>query len=174
MTNHGAFLKNERQSFEWLFEKFLKAILGEPPKLMITDQDGAIARAICSKLPATFHRYCIWHILNNFNDKSFVEGIFKDLHECIWDIECKEEFEARWKALVEEQGLVGKSWIEFIYELRVDWVPIFCKCDFSSGVSSSQRVESSNSFLKQYVHKKHSLIVSIIRFNPAIRRQPEK
>ena len=44
-----------------------------------------------------------------FNDKGRVEANFKDLHECIWYIKSKEEFKARWKALVELYELVNKS-----------------------------------------------------------------
>ena len=65
VNNHGqttvlgcAFLENKKtKSFEWLFKEFLKAMPSEPPKLIITDQDGAIAK--CSKLLTTFHGYCI-------------------------------------------------------------------------------------------------------------------
>lgn len=64
------------------------------------DQDGAITKAICRKIQTTFHWYCIWHIIKTFNDKGRAEGNFKDLHEGIWYIESKEEFKARWKALV--------------------------------------------------------------------------
>ncbi|KAB2606548.1 protein FAR1-RELATED SEQUENCE 5-like [Pyrus ussuriensis x Pyrus communis] len=81
-------VKNHSQT-KWLFEEMLKAMSGE--LLKVTDQDRAIAKVISSKLPTTFHCYCIWHISNKFNDK--VRGTFKDLHNCIWDIKSKEEFE---------------------------------------------------------------------------------
>ncbi|XP_058181190.1 protein FAR1-RELATED SEQUENCE 5-like [Rhododendron vialii] len=58
-----AFLSDElSDSFEWLFKEFLKAMVGPPPKIIITDQDPAMTKAIACVLPTTFHRYCIWHI----------------------------------------------------------------------------------------------------------------
>ncbi|XP_068319705.1 protein FAR1-RELATED SEQUENCE 4-like [Pyrus communis] len=128
----------------------------------LENQDRAIAKAIGSKLPTIFHRYRIWHISNKFNNKGWVEDAFKDLHDCIWDIESKEEFKARWKVLVEELELVDKTWLQNIYDLCAQWVPTFCKHTFSVRMSSSQRAESCHSFVKQYVHRKHSLIEFII------------
>ncbi|KAB2612732.1 protein FAR1-RELATED SEQUENCE 5-like [Pyrus ussuriensis x Pyrus communis] len=88
VNNHGhttvfgcALLKNEKtESFEWLFEEMLKAMSGEPLKVIITDQDRDLAKAIDRN--------------NNFINKGWVEGAFKDLPDCIWDIESKEDFEA--------------------------------------------------------------------------------
>ncbi|KAB2597320.1 protein FAR1-RELATED SEQUENCE 5-like [Pyrus ussuriensis x Pyrus communis] len=88
-----AFLKNKKtKSFEWLFEEMLKAMSGEQLKVIIMEQDGAIAKAIGNKLPITFQQYSIWHISKKVNDKG-------------WDIESKEEFKARWKMLLEEREL---------------------------------------------------------------------
>ncbi|XP_058217561.1 protein FAR1-RELATED SEQUENCE 5-like [Rhododendron vialii] len=43
-----AFLSDEKtDSFVWLFNEWLKAMPGGPPKLIITDQDPAMTRAIC-------------------------------------------------------------------------------------------------------------------------------
>ncbi|CAL8172982.1 unnamed protein product [Prunus armeniaca] len=42
-----AFLTSETtDSFVWLLEEFKKAMLGEPPKMIITDQDAAMSKAI--------------------------------------------------------------------------------------------------------------------------------
>ncbi|KAL2486685.1 Protein FAR1-RELATED SEQUENCE [Abeliophyllum distichum] len=41
----------------------------QAPQIIITDQDAAIAKAIVMVLPFTFHRYCVWHILNKFSEK---------------------------------------------------------------------------------------------------------
>ncbi|GAU41201.1 hypothetical protein TSUD_26260 [Trifolium subterraneum] len=52
-------------SFEWLFETFLKAMGGEKPKTILTDQDAAMAKAISIVMPKTFHGLCTWHIRQN-------------------------------------------------------------------------------------------------------------
>ncbi|KAK3219256.1 hypothetical protein Dsin_013226 [Dipteronia sinensis] len=51
-----------------LFEQFKKIMHGSPPKMIITDQDPAMTKAISHSFPETFHRYCSWHILNKFSD----------------------------------------------------------------------------------------------------------
>ncbi|WJX88171.1 hypothetical protein P8452_70284 [Trifolium repens] len=52
-------------SFQWLFETFLKAMGGEKPKTILTDQDPAMAKAISLVMPETFHGLCTWHIRQN-------------------------------------------------------------------------------------------------------------
>ncbi|ESR42104.1 hypothetical protein CICLE_v10013881mg, partial [Citrus x clementina] len=64
VNNHGqttvfacSFLSDETtESFVWLFEQFKKAMPGDLPKMIITDQDPAITKAISETLPNTFHR----------------------------------------------------------------------------------------------------------------------
>ncbi|CAL9021285.1 unnamed protein product [Prunus brigantina] len=72
-----AFLTSEiTDSFLWLLEEFKTAMPSEPPKMIITDQDTAMSKAIAVTLPTTFHRYCIWHILNKITEKPSIEEFF--------------------------------------------------------------------------------------------------
>ncbi|XP_021817121.1 protein FAR1-RELATED SEQUENCE 5-like [Prunus avium] len=53
----GAFLSDETaDSFIWLFREFFRAMPGDAPKIIITDQDPAMTKAISEALPNTFHR----------------------------------------------------------------------------------------------------------------------
>ncbi|KAM5584824.1 hypothetical protein ABKV19_004268 [Rosa sericea] len=66
INNHGqtivfgaAFLSDETTaSFVWLLKEFLNAMPGGPPKMIITNQDSAMEKAISEVLPDTFHIYC--------------------------------------------------------------------------------------------------------------------
>ena len=70
VNNHGqtiifacGFLNDETtDSFVWLFKEFLNVMPGNAPenapKMIITDQDPAMTKAISEALPHTFHRYC--------------------------------------------------------------------------------------------------------------------
>ncbi|XP_076954525.1 protein FAR1-RELATED SEQUENCE 5-like [Bidens hawaiensis] len=59
----GALLENEKQeTFEWLFQNFLKCMFDKHPLAIITDQDKAIGNAIKRIFPKTRHRFCSWHI----------------------------------------------------------------------------------------------------------------
>ena len=48
-----------KRSFVWLFNKFLEAMSKGMPKVIITDQDPAMTKAIVETLPLIVHRYCI-------------------------------------------------------------------------------------------------------------------
>jgi len=54
----------------WLFETFLKAMGGNKPVMIITDQDQAMTNAIESVFTGSSHRFCMWHILK----KTFGKG----------------------------------------------------------------------------------------------------
>ncbi|BFG31405.1 hypothetical protein CerSpe_176790 [Prunus speciosa] len=102
-----AFLTSETtESFVWLFEQFKKAMPCGAPKMIITDQDAAMAKAIAASLPTTFHRYCIWHIMNKFTEKPGIRKSFSELCNCIWDMDSKEEFDAKW------DEVITKKWSE--------------------------------------------------------------
>ncbi|XP_073126237.1 protein FAR1-RELATED SEQUENCE 5-like [Henckelia pumila] len=80
------FLSDERtKSFVWLLGKFLKAMSSGAPKLIITDQDPAMTKAIAQVFPQTVHRYCLWHILNKFPDK-LSPVIFRDHYQSIRNV----------------------------------------------------------------------------------------
>lgn len=54
------------------------------------------------------------------------------------------------------------------------WIPIYLKGMFSAGMSSSQRSESFNAFLKQLNTYKYDLHDFMLRFERAIARQRYK
>ncbi|KAI5341738.1 hypothetical protein L3X38_009613 [Prunus dulcis] len=86
-----AFLTSETaDSFVWLLEEFKKAIPGEPPKMIITDQDAIMSKAIAVTLPTT-----LWHILNKITDKPGIRECFSEMCKCIWGMDTKKEFDAK-------------------------------------------------------------------------------
>ena len=161
-------------SFVWLLEQFKKNMPGGPPKMIITNQDPAMTKAISQALPDTFHRYCIWHILNKFSEKLdavVYKYYYKYFQKCIWESCTKEEFDSTWMTIIGKSKLVDNGWLQSIYEIRSKWVPVYVNHVFSAGMSSSQRVESSHAFFKRFVSKRNSLVDFITRFNRAIARQ---
>ncbi|XP_021806565.1 protein FAR1-RELATED SEQUENCE 5-like [Prunus avium] len=148
VNNHGqtivlacAFLSKETtESFIWMFEEFKKAMPGGEPKMIITDQDAAMARAIFEVFPTTFHRLCIWHITTKFSDKLpriAYEEYWKDFKETIWEIYNIDEFEEKWHAIVTKSGLTDHPWLSSVFDLRKSWVPAYVKHVFAAGMSTS-------------------------------------
>ncbi|XP_061993616.1 protein FAR1-RELATED SEQUENCE 5-like [Rosa rugosa] len=176
INNHGqtivfgaAFLSDETTaSFVWLLKEFLNAMPGGPPKMILTDQDPSMEKAISEVLPDTFHRYCSWHILRKFSEK--LDAIkFRDHYDefrnCIYSSENAEEFDFKWKSVLAKSGLSGHKWLQSIYEFRFRWVPAYMNHIFSAGMSSSQRAESAHSFFKDYVSHKNSLVDFMVQFS---------
>ncbi|XP_060672779.1 protein FAR1-RELATED SEQUENCE 5-like [Ziziphus jujuba] len=144
------------------------------PKMIITDQDPAMTKAIVQSLPNTFHRYCSWHILEKFSthlNAITYRDFYKDFQQCIWESECPEEFERKWVTTIEKASLDNNDWLKSIFELRSRWVPAYVNHIFLAGMSSSQRVESSHAFFKKYVSKRNLLMDFILRFNRALAHQ---
>nr|XP_016514617.1 PREDICTED: protein FAR1-RELATED SEQUENCE 5-like [Nicotiana tabacum] len=62
----GALMYDEiSESFQWLFETFLRAMSGKTPKTLFTDQHAAMSKAISFAIPVVHHRLCVWHMEQN-------------------------------------------------------------------------------------------------------------
>ena len=73
--------------------------------------------------------------------------------------------------IIEKNGLQDNNWLQDMYMLREMWVPIFLRGMFFAGMSSSQRSESFNAFLKQLKTQKYGLHDFLLRFERAVARQ---
>ncbi|XP_074576084.1 protein FAR1-RELATED SEQUENCE 5-like [Curcuma longa] len=169
------FLSDEKaESFVWLFNKFIEAMPTGAPKVIITDQDPAMTKAIAQVFPQTFHRYCLWHILTKFSEK-INPLIYRDNYQIIRNViknsTTPDEFEKSWEEVIKCANLEKNDWLCLMYELRQMWVPAYFNHIFCAGMSSSQRSESSHAFFKKYISKKNSLMDFITRFNRALRHQ---
>ncbi|KAI8559429.1 hypothetical protein RHMOL_Rhmol04G0173100 [Rhododendron molle] len=159
------------ESFEWLFNEWLKAMPAGPPKMIITDQDLAMTKAISVALPNTLHWYCMWHITNKFFEKISAlvyQEHYAEFENCIWNSETPGQFEARWVEVVNKANLSSNDWLENLYEIRERWVPAYVRHIFSAHMTSSQRAEITHAFFKRYVSKQNSLLEFVTRFERAL------
>ncbi|CAL2257575.1 unnamed protein product [Prunus armeniaca] len=147
---------------------------GEPPKMIMIDQDAAMSKEIVVTLLTTIHRYCIWHILNKNTEKPGIEECFSEMNKCIWGMDKKEEFDAKWEEIITNNGLQDHAWLSSIHAMRENWVPSYVKHVFLAGMSSSQRAESCHSFFKQYINRKNTLMEFIVCFERALASQRHK
>ncbi|XP_074265532.1 protein FAR1-RELATED SEQUENCE 5-like [Silene latifolia] len=114
----GLLINESKESFAWLFTKFLEAMGGRYPVCIITDEDlgieGGLKKVFKDKVQ---HRYCMWHILKKLPEKVgllYVEKrVLKEINSCVWgeDVE-PAEFEERWTSIVEAHGLSDNEWLQ--------------------------------------------------------------
>ncbi|XP_057424640.1 protein FAR-RED IMPAIRED RESPONSE 1 isoform X1 [Lotus japonicus] len=151
-----------KPTFSWVLKTWLRAMGGQAPKVIITDQDKSLKTAIEEVLPNVRHCYSLWHILERIPENlSFVIKQYKNFlpkfHKCIFRSWTDEQFEMRWWKIVTRFELRDDIWFQSLYEDRKNWVPTYMGDTFLAGMSTPQRSESMNSFFDKYIHKKITL-----------------
>ncbi|XP_076887985.1 protein FAR1-RELATED SEQUENCE 5-like [Bidens hawaiensis] len=169
----GALLENEKQeTFEWLFENFLKCMFNKHPLAIITDQDKAIGNSIKRVFPKPRHRFCSWHI-----KKHQIEHLRAlTVHYC--DIEepykqwiksnIVEEIENQWEFLCGKYQFESGSWITEMYNQRKYWAKAFLKDCFFASMTSSGRSESIHSFFDGFVNSNTMLNEFVIQYDNVV------
>ncbi|XP_074293440.1 protein FAR-RED IMPAIRED RESPONSE 1-like [Silene latifolia] len=128
----GLLINESKESFAWLFTRFLEAMGGRYPVCIITDEDlgieGGLKKVFKDKVQ---HRYCMWHILKKLPEKvgpviCRETEFLKEINSCVWgkDVE-PAEFEERWTAIVEAHGLSDNEWLQEKYSIRQFWIPAY-------------------------------------------------
>ena len=156
-------------SFQWLFETFLKAMGGEKPKTILTDQDPAMTKAISLVMPETFHGLCTWRIrenalrhVNHLYQKS--SKFCSDFEACIDLLEEEGEFLNAWNVLLVEHNVSEDSWLSMIFQLKEKWAWAYVRKHFTAGMRSTQLSESFNSELKNYLKSDLNLVQFFTHF----------
>ncbi|KAF8408600.1 hypothetical protein HHK36_004663 [Tetracentron sinense] len=149
-------------TFVWLMQTWLRAMGGQAPTVIITDQDKAMKAAIAEVFPDARHCFCLWHILRKIPENlghvtKRHDDFMTKFNKCIYRSWTDEQFEKRWWKLIDRFELKENEWIQSLYDDRKQWVPTYMKDTFFAGMSTTQRSESINSFFDRYVHRKTTL-----------------
>jgi len=62
----------QRDTFVWLFKKWLKCVHRVAPKVIITDQDAQISDAIKIVFPNYMYRSVFWHIRKHIDEQQIL------------------------------------------------------------------------------------------------------
>ncbi|XP_057760575.1 protein FAR-RED IMPAIRED RESPONSE 1-like [Arachis stenosperma] len=156
-----ALMKNEEiESFEWLFQCWLRCMGRNAPKGFLTDQCASMKRAIKACMPTTIHCWCIWHItkkipskLNGYKGHAEIE---QELSQVVWNSHSKDSFDRNWNDCMLNFGLVENKWL--------------------SGMKSTQRSESMHSFFNKFITRNSSLIQFVKQYDNCLgsRKQAER
>lgn len=145
-------------SFVWLMRTWLKAMGGEAPTVVITDEDKSLKEAIVEVFPDARHCFCLWHVLrkipknlghtiNRF--ETFVAKFEKCIHQSWTD----DDFEKRWWKMVDKFELRVDEWIQSLYEDRKKWAPTYMTDTSLAGLSTVERCDSIPSFFDKYMER---------------------
>ncbi|XP_062088519.1 protein FAR1-RELATED SEQUENCE 5-like [Humulus lupulus] len=150
------------ETFAWLFDTFAKTMSGKKPKTILTDQDAAMEKALESQWPETTHRLCIWHIYQNAAKN--LSGVFqnfreftKDFSSCIYDYDEKDVFIEAWNSMLEKYDLRDNKWLKKMFNLKEKWALVYGRETFCADMTTTQRSESMNNVIKNYVSYKHEI-----------------
>ncbi|KAK9284152.1 hypothetical protein L1049_023320 [Liquidambar formosana] len=168
-----------RSTFVWLMKTWLRAMGGQAPKVIITDQDIALKAAIEEVFPNTRHCFSLWHVLEKMPETlahviQRHENFFPKFNKCIFKSWTEEEFDLRWWKMVSRFELHDYEWIRSLYDDRKKWVPTYVRDTFLAGMSTTQRSESINSFLDKYIHKKITLKEFVKQYGTILQNRYEE
>lgn len=146
-------------TYSWLMQTWHRAMGGQSPKVIISDQDKALKSVISDVFPNAYHRFFLWSILGKVTENlSQVikqhENFMAKFEKCIFRSWTNDEFMKRWLKILDRFELRENELMQSLYEDHELWVPIYMKDAILAGMSTAQRSESINSYFDKYVHKK--------------------
>ncbi|KAE8705515.1 hypothetical protein F3Y22_tig00110429pilonHSYRG01497 [Hibiscus syriacus] len=148
------------QSFEWVLQNFLEAMMNKSSISVVTDGDRAMQRAIKSVIPNAKHILCSWHLSHNaqanIGDPKFTATFSK----CMVSWWTTDEFDIQWRSVVSEFNVEKHPWVIEKGNTRRLWAQAYLTGHFFSNIRSTQRCESMNASLAIVLkHKKTYLDV---------------
>jgi len=174
----GLLSVEDTESFVWLFNSWLRCMLGKPPVGIVTDQCKAMQNAIEVVFPTTRHRWCLWHIMKKIAEKLSGYGDYKRIKfamkETVYDTFTVDDFEEKWCSFIEKFELQQNHWLSGLYNERHRWVPTLLRKYFWVGMSTTQLSESIHAFFDGYTNSTTSLNQFMKQYDNALRSRVEK
>ncbi|KAL4633859.1 hypothetical protein ACB092_04G153500 [Castanea dentata] len=150
----GLILREDTNSFIWLFKSWLACMYECPPNAIIKDQDKAMKKAIEIVFPNARHRWCLWHIMNKLPDKFKGFKDYEPIKFCIKNVVrdslTKEEFEESWGRFIKKYQLESNEWLLGLYDERHRWVLAFVKDTFWARMSTTQQTKVHNETIEDF------------------------
>ncbi|KAE8681404.1 hypothetical protein F3Y22_tig00111330pilonHSYRG00606 [Hibiscus syriacus] len=135
------------QSFEWVLQNFLEAMMNNSPISIVTDGDKEMLRAIKYIIPYVKNILYSWHLSRkaqaNIGDPKFTTAFSK----CMASWWTTEEFDIQWRSVVSEFNIEKHPWVIEKLNTRHLWAQAYLSCHFFANIRSTQRYESMNASL---------------------------
>ncbi|OMO70722.1 hypothetical protein COLO4_28523 [Corchorus olitorius] len=99
-----------------------------------TMSDASMAKAIPLVMPETYHRLCLFHMMENsfrhlgpkFSEES---GLLKELRNCAYVFEEENELFKAWEDTIDRHELTNNNWVNEIYKVKEKWAKSYVKKD---------------------------------------------
>ncbi|KAL2924977.1 Protein FAR1-RELATED SEQUENCE 5 [Bienertia sinuspersici] len=175
--------REDTESFVWLFEAFRDAMSACDPTSIIADQDPAMKIAIERVFDSskTRHRLCMWHIMKKAPEKvgptlAQNEDFMSEFCNCVWSKHTEpKEFDEVWDSILEKYDLINNTWLEYMFQIRQDWIPSYYRNMPMSGVMRTTfRSESENNFFGHFTTPHVTLLEIWMRYESAMESQRHK
>ncbi|KAI4336479.1 hypothetical protein L6164_015001 [Bauhinia variegata] len=128
------------EAYTWLFQTFLHVMHDTMPISIVTDGHKAVRQAVQQVLPQSRHRLCTWHLERNAHSSVDDTSFVSDLKVCM-EIVSQDEFELKWKAMVDKYKLSGNLWIQKMHKRRHMWAQAYLRGHFWAGMQSTKVCE---------------------------------
>ncbi|KAE8661179.1 hypothetical protein F3Y22_tig00116938pilonHSYRG00143 [Hibiscus syriacus] len=135
------------QSFEWVLQNFLEAMMNKSSVSVVTDGDRAMQRAIKSVIPYAKHILCSWQLSRNaqanIGDPKFTAAFSK----CMASWWTTKEFDIQWRSVVSEFNVEKHPWVIEKGNTRHVWARAYLTGHFFANIRSTQWCKSMNASL---------------------------
>jgi hypothetical protein len=151
----------------WFDETFILVILCFK---FVSDQCGAMAKAIRIVLSGSRHRWCRWHVLKSAKERLgnvySKHKKFKDeFRSLITDEVDIVKFESAWDLLLKRYRLTKNKFLKRLFKYREKWAKPYFMDVFCAGMTSTQRSESGNHMLKRFIQRAAPMHLFVRKFN---------
>ncbi|RDX66777.1 Protein FAR1-RELATED SEQUENCE 6, partial [Mucuna pruriens] len=169
----------DSESFVWLFQSLLRCVSGVPPQGIVTDHCcKPMRKAVETAYPSTRHRWCLSNIMEKLpqliNGFANYKSLRERLQNAVYDSSTTNEFEGKWKKIVEDFDLNDIKWLKELFLERHRWVPSFVRGDFWAGMSINPCSESMHAFFDGYVNRQTTLKQFVDQYDNALQYKVEK
>ena len=162
-------------TYRWIFDSILTET-GISPGVVFTDSDPSMTRSIKDVYPNAQHMLCIFHIDLNLRKKlkgklcSQFEEFRRKFYVCRNSL-CEDLFEFRWKQLVDQYPAAIKYLSNTLYTTKELWAIPWIHKWFTTGVQSTQRIESINKHIHNKVDRATSLYNLLLSIKDHVRNE---
>ncbi|EXX56200.1 hypothetical protein RirG_218330 [Rhizophagus irregularis DAOM 197198w] len=175
----AAILKDETEAtFTWILQE-LKNSCDLTPTVLYFDADPALISAIKTNYPETHHFHCIFHI--DLNLKKNLKGKLRDQFELfrakfleMRNSLCHKTFEIKWNTLIDEFPACEQYLTRALYPCKSSWACYAINQNFTAGIQSTQRVESTNKIIKDRLNRSSCLTDVIKKIQKIFNQQSKK